>query len=111
MTNSFSPKIAFTGHIQNSPFSGGLPAMQNLEALDKTQSGSFKDMMSNIAGGLNNEITAPDKMMTRVMAGDTDVDIHDVTTAMAKAEMSISVATQITSKVIQAYDKIMQISV
>jgi len=56
-------------------------------------------------------LNAPDKLLKSAMTGDSDVDIHDVMVAMAKAEMSVSVATQITTKVIQAYDKIMQISV
>lgn len=45
------------------------------------------------------------------MSGSNNVDIHDVMTAMAKSEISINVATQITGKVIQAYDKVMQIQV
>ena len=32
-------------------------------------------------------------------------------TAMAKSEIAVNVATQLTGKVIQAYDKIMQIQV
>ncbi|MBQ3818984.1 flagellar hook-basal body complex protein FliE, partial [bacterium] len=36
---------------------------------------------------------------------------HDVMTAMAKSEIAVNVATQLTGKVIQAYDKIMQIQV
>ena len=45
------------------------------------------------------------------MQGNTNVDIHDVMTAMAKSEISVNVATQLTGKVIQAYDKVMQIQV
>ena len=50
-------------------------------------------------------------MMKDVMSGSKNVDIHDVMTAMAKSEISINVATQITGKVVNAYDRIMQISV
>ena len=50
-------------------------------------------------------------MLKDVMSGSKNVDIHDVMTAMAKSEISINVATQITGKVIQAYDKVMQIQV
>ena len=38
-----------------------------------------------------------------------NADIHDVMTAMAKAELGVTVATNITTKIVQAYDKIMQI--
>ena len=45
------------------------------------------------------------------MSGNKNVDIHDVMTAMAKSEISVNIATQITVKVINAYDRVMQISV
>ena len=54
---------------------------------------------------------APDNLLKDVMMGNENVDIHDVMTAMSKAELSISIATTITGKVIQAYDKIMQIQI
>jgi len=45
------------------------------------------------------------------MMGSENVDIHDVMTAMAKAELAVNIATTATGKVIQAYDKIMQIQI
>ena len=44
-----------------------------------------------------------------VMEENGNADIHDVMTAMAKAELGVTVATNITTKVIQAYEKITQI--
>lgn len=113
MTNGFSPKIDLMGHIQNRPADmgvGSIPSMK-LDSAEETQSTGFKDVMTGLAQNLNQDLNAPDKLLKSVMTGDNDVDIHDVMTAMAKAEISVSVATQFTSKVIQAYDKIMQISV
>lgn len=60
---------------------------------------------------LNSEINAPDNLLKDVMSGNKNVDIHDVMTAMAKSEISVNIATQITGKVINAYDRVMQISV
>ena len=54
---------------------------------------------------------APDNLLKDAMMGSENVDVHDVMTAMAKAELSVSVATTITGKVIQAYDKIMQLQI
>ncbi|DAB05241.1 TPA: flagellar hook-basal body complex protein FliE, partial [Candidatus Gastranaerophilales bacterium HUM_14] len=53
----------------------------------------------------------PDNLLKDVMSGNKNVDIHDVMTAMAKSEISVNIATQITGKVINAYDRVMQISV
>lgn len=100
------------GKIDNSPINAAFGSMTNgIGALDETQTGSFKDVMTGVAHGLNNDLAAPNELLKSAMSGESDVDIHDVMTAMAKAEISINVATQVTSKVIQAYDKIMQISV
>lgn len=113
--NFYSQRIGLTGHIQNGGMNMGMgsmpsPSIMNLDSVDGVQS-SFKGVMSGLAQGLNQDLNAPDKLLKSAMAGDSNVDIHDVMTAMAKAEISVNVATQVTSKVIQAYDKIMQISV
>lgn len=108
----FYPKINLTGYVQNNIPDMGIKHISpaKLESMDE-QSVGFKDVMSGLASNLNEELNAPDALLKKAMSGSSDVDVHDVMTAMAKAELTISVATQITSKVIQAYDKIMQISV
>jgi len=110
---NFYPKVDLTGRIQNTMPDMGLKNISpsKLDSMDSASSVGFKDVMSGLANNLNQDLNAPDTLLKKTMAGDSSVDIHDVMTAMAKAEISINVATQITSKVIQAYDKIMQISV
>lgn len=111
MSNGFFQKVDLTGHVQNTPMElNSMPSMK-LDSTDEPQKSNFKDVMSGLANNLNKDLNAPDKLLKGAMAGDNSVDIHDVMTAMAKAEISINVATQMTTKVIQAYDKIMQISV
>ena len=112
MNNGFQ-KIDLMGSIQKTPMDAGFNSFPNIkiDSISETPTANFKDIMSGLANNLNNDINAPDDLLKRTMNGDSSVDIHDVMTAMAKAEINISVATQVTSKVIQAYDKIMQISV
>ena len=110
MTQGYYQHMALTGRIQATP-RNSLPSLRSLDALETENKESFKDTINNLARGIDKEMNAPGQLLTGVLQGNTDIDIHDVMTAMAKAEMSVSVATQITSKVIQAYDKIMQISV
>jgi len=132
MTNGFFPKISsmgssfggfsggsggdLAGRIQSSSVDMGMNSMQHLspqkiDSMDEGASTNFKGVMSGLSQNLNQSLNAPDRLLKDAMTGNNDVDIHDVMTAMAKAEINISVATQVTSKVIQAYDKIMQISV
>lgn len=111
MSNSFFQKVNLAGSVSNTPFGMNVMPSAKTDALDESQSASFKDVMGGLAKGISNDLAAPDKLLKSAMAGDSDVDIHDVMVAMSKAEITVNVATQITSKVIQAYDKIMQISV
>lgn len=121
MANSFfqSQRIGkmgdLTGRIQTNMGDMGLGSMPSsnmkIDSIGETSSTDFKGVMSGLAQNLNQQMNAPDQLLKASMSGNSDVDIHDVMTAMAKAEISVNVATQVTSKVIQAYDKIMQISV
>ena len=64
-------------------------------------------MVSN----LNAEVEKPDQLLNQQMMGNSDVDIHDVMTAVAKAELGVSLAAQMTSKVVTAYNTVMNISI
>ncbi|MBK8190026.1 MAG: flagellar hook-basal body complex protein FliE [Vampirovibrionales bacterium] len=71
---------------------------------------SFKNVMMKTVEGLNSTVNAPDKMMQEAITNGT-YDVHDVMIASAKAELAVTIASQITTKVVQAYDKILQIQI
>ena len=66
--------------------------------------------MSNALNTVNETVTAPDTMMHDAMATNS-VDVHDLMIANAKSELLVSVTTQMATKVVQAYDKILQIQI
>ena len=70
---------------------------------------SFKDVLTGLVSNVNNEIQKPDQLLQAQMMGNTDVDIHDVVTAIAKADLGVTMAVQMTSKVVAAYNTIMNI--
>lgn len=111
--NSFYPNIDVVGRIQHTKLDTGIDGIPSarMERIEKPETSDFKGVMSGLVENLNQELNAPDQLLKDAMTGSNNVDIHDVMTAMAKAELSINVATQVTTKVIQAYDKIMQIQV
>ncbi len=82
--------------------------VSNIDAPDKA---SFKDVMSNMVSNINDQISKPDDLLAKAASGTGDVDVHDVMIAMSQAEVTLTVATNAVSKVIQAYDKIVQIQV
>lgn len=113
MSDGFFPKIDMVGRIQTSKLDMGVGNMPSarLDSIDSLGTTDFKGVMSGLVSNVNKDLNAPDQLLNDAMTETNGVDIHDVMTAMAKAELSINVATQVTSKVIQAYDKIMQIQV
>ena len=79
-------------------------------SIDAPQKGGFKNVMANLTSDLNNSVNAPDQMLQDSVAGN-GVDIHDVVIAMSKAEIGVNIATQLTTKIVQSYEKIMAIQV
>lgn len=71
---------------------------------------SFTDVMTGLVKQVDSTMKAPDAVMESAMLGN-GADIHDVMIAMSKAEVGLNIATQMTTKVIQAYEKIMAIQV
>ena len=104
------PKLNLFGHVEASKISDGV-ALPSASGLEKAEATSFKGVMSDLVQNVNNEIAKPDALLADLMSGKPNVDVHDVMTAMAKAELGVSVATQITTKIINAYDRISQIQI
>ncbi|MCQ2957664.1 MAG: flagellar hook-basal body complex protein FliE [Candidatus Gastranaerophilales bacterium] len=104
------PRLNLISSIENSKLNSNLPPMrmENINADDKIS--SFSQTMIDMTKNLNETANAPDKAIQDMLTGN-GADIHDVITAINKAELSVTIATQITTKVVQAYEKISQIQV
>lgn len=107
---NFVPQMGMhnIGKINQSFVSGfetGMPG-----AVDAPQKGSFKNVMSNLTNTLNDTVNAPDQLLQDSVMGN-NADVHDVVIAMSKAEIGVNIATQLTTKIVQSYEKIMAIQV
>ncbi|MBQ8168746.1 flagellar hook-basal body complex protein FliE [bacterium] len=113
MYRGFYPQYDLAGRIQHTKMDPGLNGIPSarMGRVETTSAPDFKQVMSGLVENFNAELNAPDNLLKDAMSGNNNVDIHDVMTAMAKSEVSVNVATQIVGKVIQAYDRIMQIQV
>ena len=110
MYNGFSPKIDLFERISPTKLHSetGLPSMR-MSRIETPATGDFKSVFSGLIENLNESVNAPDRLTKDLMMD--KADIHDVSIAMSKAELDINIATQMTGKIIQAYDKVMQISI
>ncbi len=108
--NNHVPKLNLISSISDSKLNSNMPSMRldNLNSDNKIA--TFSQTMLDMTKNLNEIANAPDTAMQDMLTGN-GADIHDVITAINKAEMSVTIATQITTKVVQAYEKIMNIQV
>ncbi len=111
--SSFYPSYNLSDRIQHTKLDSGVYGMPSarMDRMETPATGDFKMVLSGLVENFNTELNAPDNLLKDVMSGNTNIDIHDVMTAMAKSEISVNIATQSVGKVIQAYDKVMQIQV
>ena len=108
--NHHFPKLGLINSINNSKLNVNMQPMRLDSVNPENKVGTFSETMLNMARNLNETVNAPDTAMQDLLTGN-GADIHDVITAINKAELSVSMATQITTKVVQAYDRIMNIQV
>lgn len=112
MFNGFYPQYDLEARIQHTKLDswGSIPSAR-MSRVEEPAVSDFQSVMSGLVENLNTTMEAPDNLLKDVMMGSENVDIHDVMVAMSKAEISVNVATTAVGKVIQAYDKIMQIQI
>lgn len=95
---SFQPKTFFP------------EASQSLSFVDSPNKASFKDVMTNLIQDTDKTLSVPDDLMERAMTTG-DVDIHEVMIANTKADIAINIASQVVTKIVQAYERVQQIQV
>ena len=114
MKGNYFPNYDLASRIDKSKYDSGLgynmPGLR-MNNVESPETGNFKQVLGGLIDNLNEEVNAPDNMLKDVMQGNKNVDIHDVMIAMSKSEISVNLATQITGKVINAYDRVMQINI
>lgn len=70
---------------------------------------SFKDTVIDMMSELNEVTQKPQQLSNDFMQG--KADIHDVMSAIAQSEITVQAATTMTGKILQTYEKIMQIQI
>ena len=112
MSNSMIPKVDFTSMITSSKIDTEGPNPFRLSVI-KTEDGnsqSFSEVMTGLVKNLDDEAKKPDKIMTEAMVN-PNIDVHDVMLAVNQAELTLTIASQVTTKILQGYDKIISMQV
>ena len=110
MKNQYIPKVQLQQDIAETKLNTFQNPMRLNSIGTSPEVPQFKEVLTGMIRELDTSVKAPDQIMQDAMTGN-GADIHDVMIAMAKAELSVNVATQVTTKVVQAYEKVIAIQV
>jgi flagellar hook-basal body complex protein FliE len=108
MYNSYVPKLSMENPFRQ--FSDDINLTGHVIKTGQAAGPSFQSVMSETLGQVNEVVSKPDAMLQDAMTTG-NVDIHEVMIANAKAEMTVNLTAQFTTKIIQAYDRILQIQI
>jgi len=109
MSQGFSPKINLFERIEPSKLNSDSLAPMRMKSIEQPETTDFKGVFSGLVEKLNKEVSAPDQILADAMVDKADV--HDVMAAISKAEIQMNIATTVTTKVLQTYEKVMQIQI
>ncbi|MGN0197631.1 MAG: flagellar hook-basal body complex protein FliE [Candidatus Gastranaerophilaceae bacterium] len=111
LTNRLVPNIDMFNRIEPTKYTDmGVQGLR-FKSVEQPETSDFKAVFSGLVENLNQDISKPDELLKQQMMGNENVDIHDVVIAINKAQTEIQLATNVTTKIIQAYEKVMNIQI
>ena len=105
MQANFNP---FKNKAAAMPFSG-MPSNMGVSNVEKPTK-SFMQTIDGLVGEWDKSMKEPEKLLERYMTVG-DVDVHDLMIANTKSDITINIASQIATKIVQAYERVQQIQV
>ena len=110
MENGIAPKINLFERIESSKLdSSNSIKSARLDDIENPETTDFNGVVTGLVEQLNQTVNAPEQLTQDAMLGKADV--HDVMAAVAKSEINVNIATTVVGKVVQTYEKIMQIQI
>ena len=91
-------------HLGTSPLNGTSKVGEN----SKVSEGKFKEYLLEAMNQVNNQQLEVSDLTKQVVTDPDSVDIHDVTTAMAKAKMSLELAQTVIDRIVSGWQELSQ---
>ena len=73
---------------------------------NKKTTGSFESYLVNAVSAMNSQQIDVSRVQEQLITDPDSVDIHDVTTAMAKAQMSLSLAQTVIDRLVTGWNEL-----
>lgn len=98
---------------RTNPAHSGTAPIANLAAGKKQETpaeprklGAFETYLIEAVNGVNNQQLEVGRVQEKLITDPDSVDVHDVTTAMAKAQMSLSLAQTVIDRILTGWSEI-----
>ena len=82
--------------------------VSNTKSVQPKEKGQFEKYLLGAMSGVNEQQMNVTRLQEQVITDPDSVDIHDVTTAMAKAKMSLNLAQTVIDRLITGWNELSQ---
>ena len=94
-------------HAGTAKLSSILPGSENSNSIQNEKNmGTFESYLVNAVSAMNNQQLDVGRVQEKLITDPDSVDIHDVTTAMAKAQMSLSLAQTVIDRLVTGWNEL-----
>lgn len=93
-------------HVGSANLTSLVPGQENSSVKSEKSFGSFESYLVNAVSEMNSQQLDVNRVQEKLITDPDSVDIHDVTTAMAKAQMSLNLAQTVIDRLVSGWSEI-----
>lgn len=94
-------------HVGTAKLTSLIPGQENPNQIHNDKNmGSFESYLVNAVSSMNSQQLDVGRVQEKLITDPDSVDIHDVTTAMAKAQMSLSLAQTVIDRLVTGWNEL-----
>ena len=94
-------------HVGSVKLTSLVPGSENKSSVKNDKSfGTFESYLVNAVSEMNSQQLDVNRVQEKLITDPDSVDIHDVTTAMAKAQMSLNLAQTVIDRLVSGWSEI-----
>jgi flagellar hook-basal body complex protein FliE len=93
-------------HSGTAPLTDLTPGKKTEYSSNSRKTGTFESFLLEAVNGVNDRQLEVSEVQNKLITDPDSVDIHDVTTAMAKAQMSLNLAQTVIDRLTTAWNEI-----
>lgn len=105
--SSFQMTRTDPAHVGSAKLSSIIPGQESTNQIqNQKEFGTFESYLVNAVSDMNNQQLEVGRVQEKLITDPDSVDIHDVTTAMAKAQMSLSLAQTVIDRLVTGWNEL-----